>query len=73
MTRILAARILQVVGVVVLLGGALTLCFACSPANTADAHALLRGGAPMAGLGAVFLLIGSRLARTKTSERPVEP
>ena len=45
-----------------LLGAMMTL-FACSPANTADADALIRGGPPFLLGGLMGLLIARRLWR----------
>ena len=72
MTRTEVARILQGVGVLALVLGAVTLFFACWLEETmADARTFLRGGGSLAGVGAVLLVIRARL-RPKTSEHPVE-
>lgn len=63
---LIGGRILQVLGSVVVFVGATFLLFSCSPANTADAQALLWGGLRTVAVGLATGLVGTLLARRKS-------
>lgn len=66
--RIIGGRSLQTVGCLGLVLAALFLGFACSPANTADAPALLEGGGRVGGIAAIILVVGTALVSKKSRQ-----
>jgi hypothetical protein len=58
-----AGRIFQTLGVLSIVLGLVSLLFACSPANTADAPALLHGAWRAGAIGIAAVLLGTYLGR----------
>ncbi|APR85259.1 Hypothetical protein A7982_10608 [Minicystis rosea] len=61
--------VLRAFGIAALLLGVVTLAFACSPANVADADALIRGAPWMLGIGAAAMAFAGWMDRSRRVTR----